>query len=87
MGSESPAPAKEYSRAGVPKKGLTPHFSFGGSPEKREEEKENGRGGGGQAQPTTKRYIPVRVTRLMLESTFQSNPRRRSGGRTREVGL
>ena len=62
MGSESPAPAKEYSRAGVPKKGLTPHFSFGGSPEKREEEKENGRGGGGgQAQPTTKRYIPMGV--------------------------
>lgn len=56
VGTDSPAPAKEYGRAGVPKKGLTPHFSFGGSPEKSDEEKENGRGGGGQAQPTTKRY-------------------------------
>jgi len=56
VGSDSPDPAKEYGRSGVPKKGLTPHFSFGDSPQKGEEEKENGRGGGGQAQPTTKRY-------------------------------
>jgi hypothetical protein len=58
-GPDSPAVARDGNRGGLPKKGLTPHFTFGGSsPEKGEEEKENGRGGGGQAQPTTKRYVP-----------------------------
>ena len=52
MGSESPNDDKEGQRGGLPKKGLSPHFSFGGnSPEKREEEKENGRA----AQSQTKR--------------------------------
>ena len=59
LGTDSPLTAKEDHRTGLPKKGLTPHFSFGNGPEKGEEEKENGRGGGGQAPPTTKRCIPV----------------------------
>lgn len=48
MGADSPSVSKESQRVGIPQKGLTPHFSFGGdSPA--EEEKENGRA-------NTKRY-------------------------------
>jgi hypothetical protein len=51
MGTDSPTVSKEIHRTGLPKKGLTPHFSFGGdSPT--EEEKENGNG----RATNTKRY-------------------------------
>ena len=43
MGGDSPAVSKD-NKTGLPKKGLTPHFSLGApSPEKSGEEKENGR--------------------------------------------
>lgn len=48
---ETGSPPKEPHRMLPPKKGLTPHFSFSGSPEKSDEEKENG-----QAKRASKQY-------------------------------
>ena len=79
MGSDSPSvAAKDGQRSGLPKKGLAPHFSFGSSsPEKSDEEKENGR----TAQSQTKRSSPLKVSELMVDRTFRSSRRKRSGGK------
>ena len=51
MGSDSPVASKETHRSGLPKKGLSPHFSIGdSSPKKSEEEKENGQTNHGQTK-------------------------------------
>jgi hypothetical protein len=44
VGNDSPAP-KENQKSALPKKGLTPHFSFGANGPMKEAEKENGRTG------------------------------------------